>query len=100
MLHQKLFFKAITDPNELTNWFPDQAILEPKIGGKIKFSFYENSKRGNPCGRDNDNFREGTIREFISNKKISYTWEDLYDPDFPSVQDLRPSSTMKVGLIS
>ena len=20
-------FKAITDPNELTNWFPDQAIL-------------------------------------------------------------------------
>jgi uncharacterized protein YndB with AHSA1/START domain len=81
----EVVFKAITDPNELTNWFPDQAILEPKIGGKMKFSFCKNSKRGSQkCGRDNDNFREGTISEFIPNKKISYTWEDSYDPDFPT----------------
>ena len=25
----EVVFKAISDPNELTNWFPDQAILEP-----------------------------------------------------------------------
>ncbi|MDP9289471.1 MAG: SRPBCC domain-containing protein [Thermoproteota archaeon] len=37
----EVVFKAITDPNELTNWFPDQAILEPKVGGKMKFSFYK-----------------------------------------------------------
>jgi uncharacterized protein YndB with AHSA1/START domain len=42
----EVIFKAITDPNELTNWFPDQAILEPKIGGKMKFGFYKNSKEG------------------------------------------------------
>jgi hypothetical protein len=24
--------KAITDSKELTNWFPDQAILETKVG--------------------------------------------------------------------
>jgi uncharacterized protein YndB with AHSA1/START domain len=30
----EVVFKAITDPNELTHWFPDQAILEPKVGGK------------------------------------------------------------------
>jgi uncharacterized protein YndB with AHSA1/START domain len=77
-------FKAITDPNELTNWFPDQAILEPKVGGKMKFSFYKNSKRGHQeCGRDRDKFAEGTISEFILNKKISYTWENSYEPDFP-----------------
>jgi uncharacterized protein YndB with AHSA1/START domain len=30
----EVVFKAITDQNELTNWFPDQAILETKVGGK------------------------------------------------------------------
>ena len=80
----EVIFKAITDPNELTNWFPDQAILEPKVGGKMKFGFYKNSKRGNQDhGRDKDYFHEGTIIEFIPNKKISYTWEDSYEPDFP-----------------
>jgi Activator of Hsp90 ATPase homolog 1-like protein len=38
----EVVFKAITDPNELTHWFPDQAILEPKVGGKMKFSFLQN----------------------------------------------------------
>jgi uncharacterized protein YndB with AHSA1/START domain len=37
----EVIFKAITDPKELTNWFPDQAILEPKLGGKVKFGFYK-----------------------------------------------------------
>ncbi|HYA81863.1 MAG TPA: SRPBCC domain-containing protein [Candidatus Bathyarchaeia archaeon] len=80
----EVVFKAITDQNELTNWFPDQAILETKVGGKMKFSFYKNSKRGNPeCGRDTDKFAEGTVTEFILNKKISYTWENSAEPDFP-----------------
>ncbi|HXX95515.1 MAG TPA: SRPBCC domain-containing protein [Candidatus Bathyarchaeia archaeon] len=82
----EVVFKAITDQNELTNWFPDQAILETKVGGKMKFSFYKNSKRGNnqECGRDTDKFAEGTVTEFILNKKISYTWENSAEPDFPT----------------
>src|SRR5215467_10676878 len=80
----EVVFKAITDQNQLTNWFPDQAILEAKVGGKMKFSFYKNSKRGNQeCGRERDKVKEGIISEFILNKKISYTWEDSYEPDFP-----------------
>jgi uncharacterized protein YndB with AHSA1/START domain len=79
----EVVFKAITDQNQLTNWFPDQAILEAKVGGKMKFSFYKNSKRGNQeCGRDTDKFAEGTVTEFILNKKISYTWENSAEPDF------------------
>ena len=79
----EVVFEAITDPNELTNWFPDQATLEPKVGGKMRFSFYKNSKRGNQeHGRDKDYFHEGIITEFIPNKKISYTWEDSYSPIF------------------
>jgi uncharacterized protein YndB with AHSA1/START domain len=79
----EVVFKAITDQNQLTNWFPDQAILETKVEGKTKSSSYKNSKRGQECGRDRDKFKEGTISEFILNKKISYTWEDSYEPDFP-----------------
>ena len=76
----EVVFKAITDPNELTNWFPDQAILEPKVGGKMKFSFY---KKKSDESRRMDYFPEGTIIEFIPNKKLSYTWEHPNIPNFP-----------------
>ncbi len=76
----EVVFKAITDPKELTNWFPDQAILEPKVGGKVKFSFYKDNEREH---REFDFFPEGTITEFIPNKKLSYTWHVPNTPDFP-----------------
>lgn len=31
-------FKAITEQEELTQWFPDQAILEPRVLGKMRFT--------------------------------------------------------------
>jgi uncharacterized protein YndB with AHSA1/START domain len=73
-------FKAITDPNELTHWFPDQAILESKIGGKMKFSFFKTDSEY----RQMDYFPEGTITEIIPNKKISYTWQEPNIPGFPN----------------
>ena len=79
----EVVFKAITDPEELTHWFPDQAILEPKVGGKMRFSFYKNSESDQDHDRTMDYFPEGTIIEFIPNKKIAYTWEHSNIPDFP-----------------
>jgi uncharacterized protein YndB with AHSA1/START domain len=35
----EIVFEAITDPRELTNWFPDQVILEPRVRRKMEFSF-------------------------------------------------------------
>ena len=70
----EVVFKAITDPNELTNWFPDHAILEPKQGGKMKFSFYKEKSQKDHTGTA-DAFPEGTIKEFVPNKKLSYTWQ-------------------------
>jgi len=32
-------FRAISDPKELTNWFPDAVTFEPRAGGKFRFSF-------------------------------------------------------------
>jgi uncharacterized protein YndB with AHSA1/START domain len=78
----EVVFKALTDPKELTNWLPDAAMLEPKVGGKFKFSFYKNSVRS--CGkRNSDSFNEGRILEFVQNKKLVYTWKWTDVPDFP-----------------
>ncbi len=78
----EIVFKAITDPQELTNWFPDQAVLEPKVGGKMKFSFYK-EKSTDEHAREIDYNPEGTTKEFIPNKKVSYTWQLMGIPDFP-----------------
>jgi uncharacterized protein YndB with AHSA1/START domain len=75
----EVVFKAITDPTELTHWFPDNAILEPNVGGKMKFSFYKTDSEY----RQMDYFPEGTIIEFVPDKKISYTWQEPNIPDFP-----------------
>ncbi len=78
----EVVFKAISDPSELTNWFPDAVILEPTIGGKTKFSFSKDSKR-TTCVRDHDKSNEGRVLEFVKNKKLVYTWQDMDVPDFP-----------------
>jgi uncharacterized protein YndB with AHSA1/START domain len=75
----EVVFKAITDPDELTHWFPDQAILEPNVGGKMKFSFFKTDSQY----RQMDYFPEGIISEFVPNKKIAYTWQEPNIPDFP-----------------
>jgi uncharacterized protein YndB with AHSA1/START domain len=81
----EIVFQAITDPNELTNWFPDHAILEPKVGGKFKFSFYKDSKKSGSKAKEHrmDFFPEGKVLEFMPNKKVSYTWQHKAVPDFP-----------------
>jgi uncharacterized protein YndB with AHSA1/START domain len=70
----EVIFKAITDPEELTQWFPDQAALEPRIGGKVRFDFSETKS-----GKKGGSGIQGTITEFISNEKISYTWEHTHN---------------------
>ena len=78
----EVVFRAISDPNELTNWFPDAAILEPKIGGTFKFSFYKDSnRRRQKC--DSDASPEGKVIEFIPNKKLAYSWKHKSVPNFP-----------------
>lgn len=79
----EVVFKAISDPSELTNWFPDAAILEPVVGGKTKFSYYKDSKRTTTCARDHDKVNEGKVLEFVKNKKLVYTWQHMDVPDFP-----------------
>jgi uncharacterized protein YndB with AHSA1/START domain len=71
-------FKAITDPTELTNWFPDNAIFDGRIGGKVRFTFNKESSKE----LDRDYSPEGIVKEFIPNKKVSYTWHLKDRPEF------------------
>lgn len=67
-------FKALSDPMELTKWFPDDAILENKVGGKFQISFYKDSKNSR-MKMDRDFHNEGRVLEFVQNKKLAYTWQ-------------------------
>ena len=75
----ELVFKAITDPNELTHWFPDSAVFSDKVGGQVRFSFYKERSKD----MDRDYSPEGIVKEFIPNKKVSYTWQLKDTPGFP-----------------
>jgi uncharacterized protein YndB with AHSA1/START domain len=66
-------FKAISDSNELTNWFPDTAILEPKAGGKYSISFVKETKNSR-MKIDKDFISDGKILEIIKNKRLVHAW--------------------------
>jgi uncharacterized protein YndB with AHSA1/START domain len=75
----EVVFRALTDPKELTNWFPDSAVFNGRIGGQIRFSFYKERSKD----LDRDYSPEGIVKEFIPNKKVSYTWQLKDMPEFP-----------------
>jgi len=93
-------FNAISKPQELTQWFPDEAILEPKVGGAFKLSFLKDSKKPK-MKMDRDFINEGKVLEIIQNKKLVHTWQWIAFPDFPETivtWDLDQTSDHKTRL--
>lgn len=74
----EVVFNAITNESELVNWFPDIAILEPRVGGKVRFTFHKEKSM-----KDKDHHLDGTILEYVKNEKISYTWHFEEIPEMP-----------------
>jgi uncharacterized protein YndB with AHSA1/START domain len=70
-------FSALIDPEQLTQWFPNIATIEPRIGGKIFFRF---SKEVTKEKKDHDVI--GVIINIIPNKELSYTWNFTTKPDY------------------
>ena len=74
----KTLFSALTDEKEITCWFPDQVLLEPKLGGHVEFAIQTCSEK---------NIRnyviEGKISEFIPNRKLSYICNQIDEISFP-----------------
>ncbi len=78
----KRVFQAISDPLQLIRWFPDEAVLEPYVGGTFKISFLKDSKKPKmQMDRDFDN--EGKILEVVPNTKLVHTWKWKQFPNFP-----------------
>ena len=71
-------FSAVSDQDELTNWFPDIAVLEKKEGGRVSFRFLKSAKNN----LDKDHEMNGKIIKFIPNKELSYTWQFENMPEF------------------
>ena len=63
----QVVFRALTDEEELTQWFPNQgAVLDARPGGALEFRFLR------PDGEKHA--FKGKILEIIPDKKLSYSW--------------------------
>lgn len=56
---------ALTQPTELTAWFPSSVQLETRVGGRIEFT-------GDPYAEDSS----GTILVYEPPHRLAYTWEN------------------------
>ena len=72
-------YKALSDEKELTYWFPSHAILDRRVGGRMEFKFERNDGIV-------DHKVEGEILEFVPGKKLSFSWKNTSDPDFPNTK--------------
>jgi uncharacterized protein YndB with AHSA1/START domain len=72
-------YKALSDEKELVNWFPDHAILEKSVGGRMEFKF----KRSDGTV---DHKVEGEILEIVPGKKLAFSWRNTSDPNFPNTK--------------
>lgn len=69
-------FQAITDEKELTNWFPNIARLEAKVGGSVEFRFQR-------ADGTVDHIVVGKVIEIVPDKKFSMSWKNTSDSNFP-----------------
>jgi len=92
----EMVFNALIEPEKITEWFQDEANLDPRVGGKIRLVTL---KEMHPDWKlDRDYYMNGTIIEFVPNKRLSYTWKFDDIPDFPETYvtwDLEPFNSDK-----
>jgi uncharacterized protein YndB with AHSA1/START domain len=61
-------FSYLSDQQKLAMWFPDQAILEPRFGGKYHFRW--NKQEG---------VWSGMVTEFLAANTLAFTWKPPTD---------------------
>jgi len=63
----EVVFKALTDEKELVRWMPQEARMDPRLGGEYEFK-YRWAEKGL------HSVATGKILELIPNKRLSYTY--------------------------
>jgi uncharacterized protein YndB with AHSA1/START domain len=56
-------FEYLSLPAKLAEWFPDQAVMEPQLGGRYHFRW-----------KDKEGVWSGVVTEFIRGNTLAYTW--------------------------
>jgi uncharacterized protein YndB with AHSA1/START domain len=56
-------FEYLADPKKVVLWLPDQAVMEPQLGGKYHYRF-----------RDTEGVWSGVVTEFIRGNTFGLTW--------------------------
>ena len=56
-------FEHLADPKKVVLWLPDQAVMEPQLGGKYHYRF-----------RDSEGVWSGVVTEFIRGNTFGLTW--------------------------
>jgi len=68
-------FNYLSDAKKLVLWFPDQAIMEPQLGGKYHFRW-----------TGTEGVWSGVVTEFIRGNTLGFTWQP---PNEPAVTNVR-----------
>ena len=68
-------FNYLSDSKKLTLWFPDQAIIEPQLGGKYHFLW-----------TGTEGVWSGVVTDFIRGNTLGFTWQP---PNEPAVTNVR-----------
>jgi uncharacterized protein YndB with AHSA1/START domain len=61
-----MVWRALTEPGHLTQWFPSDVEMEPRVGGKVRF----------PFRRGEGEVMEGEVTEWNPPHVLAYTWDD------------------------
>jgi uncharacterized protein YndB with AHSA1/START domain len=64
----QVVFRALTDEEELVQWWPYEAKIYPRVGGRFEFRL-----RG--AARGYDVVFVGRVTELVPGKRLAYTWE-------------------------
>ena len=57
-------FDYLSSTQKLTTWFPDQAVIEPQLGGKYHFKW-----------KDTDGVWSGVVTDYIRGNTLGLTWQ-------------------------
>jgi len=68
-------FNYWSDPRKLELWFPDRAIIEPRIGGQYHFLL-----------NGSQDMWSGVVTEFIKGNTLGLTWQPPNDPTQTNVR--------------
>jgi uncharacterized protein YndB with AHSA1/START domain len=81
----QVVFSALTDEKEFVQWWPYEAKIDPRVGGRFEFKL-----RG--AAKGFDVVFVGRVTELVPGKKLAYAWESPHNTGSRHVRPVRMSN--------